>query len=78
MPHEHHGHQEQGRQDHEFTGEEPATATRTYRTGERIQDEGAYACINCGVNPPPMVNLLKDQMIPVCGTCGPESKWSKI
>jgi hypothetical protein len=64
--------------DHEFKSEEAATAPKVFKTGERVDDEGAFACINCGTNPPPMVNLLKDQMIPVCGTCGPESRWSKI
>ena len=64
---------------HEFKAEEPATSTpQTFKTGERVGDEGAYACINCGTNPPPMVNLVKDSMIPVCGVCGPESRWSKI
>ena len=65
---------------HEFTAEEPMTAAppRTYKTGERVEEEGAYACLNCGTNPPPMVNLTKGAMIPVAGTAGPEARWSKI
>lgn len=62
---------------HEFKAEEPMTA-KAYKTGERVDQEGAYACLNCGTNPPPMVNLTKGTMIPVCGSCGPESRWTKI
>jgi hypothetical protein len=64
----------------EFRAEHPATEERVlYKTGEKVKEDGAYVCINC-VTPdkPPMVNLHKGDMIPVCGACGPLSRWSHI
>jgi hypothetical protein len=64
----------------EFRAEMPAAAPpELLKTGERIEDEGAYYCINCrGEDPPPMVNLEKGQMIPVCASCGPASRWRRL
>lgn len=72
--HDHEHHHE------EFHAEHPATEARTLlKTGEKVKDEGAYVCVNCvEANRPPMVNLSKGQMIPVCATCGPLSRWSHI
>ena len=64
----------------EFRSEHPATEERTlFKTGAKVDEDGAYVCINCvNVEKPPMVNLHKGDMVPVCGSCGPLSRWSKI
>lgn len=62
----------------EFKAEMPVTQIRHYKTGERVTEEGAFYCENCGKNPPPMVNLEKHQMLPVCPSCGPMSRWRKV
>jgi hypothetical protein len=64
----------------EFSAEHPATeAPAMYKTGEKVKEDGAYICVNC-VRPdrPPMVNLHKGDMVPVCADCGPLSRWSHI
>lgn len=65
---------------HEFESEHPSLAERTlYKTGEHVKEDGAYQCVNCTKEPaPPMINLHKGDMIPVCVTCGPLSRWSHI
>lgn len=64
----------------EFESESPAVETpRRFKTGEKVDADGAYVCINCTeARKPPMVNLNKGAMIPVCGSCGPLSRWQKI
>jgi hypothetical protein len=68
------------RQDpHEFHGETPVASQKDYRTGEHVPEDAAYACANCGEwKEAPMVNLLKGDMVPPCGKCGPNSRWVKI
>ena len=65
---------------HEFRGETPATTDqKILKTGERVDEDGAYACATCGEwRKAPMVNLTKGQMIPVCSKCGPDSRWVKV
>ena len=64
----------------EFRAEHPATEQRPmYKTGDRVKEEGAYICVNCvSEDRPPMVNLNKGDMVPVCATCGPLTRWSHI
>jgi hypothetical protein len=73
MSHHEHHHEE-------FRAEHPATEERTMlKTGERVKEDGAYVCVNCvSVEKAPMVNLNKGDMIPVCASCGPLSRWRHI
>jgi hypothetical protein len=74
-----HGHDHEHKHG-EFAGESPAVETPTrFKTGEKVNEDGAYVCINCTeARKPPMVNMTKGQMIPVCASCGPLSRWQKI
>ena len=66
--------------DHEFHGEHPHTHERVLlKTGEHVKEDGAYFCLNCvEEKKPPMVNLKKGDMIPVCHTCTPNARWTKV
>lgn len=62
----------------EFSGESPA-ALEHLKVGEKVKDDGAYYCTNCGpAKHTPMVNLKKGDMIPACADCEPTSLWTKV
>lgn len=64
---------------HEFMAEMPALELRWLKTGQKVEQAGAYACLTCGDSKhPPMVVLEKGDRVPPCAACGPETRWTLV
>ncbi|MOA26201.1 hypothetical protein D3C78_1469770 [compost metagenome] len=63
--------------EHEFRSEEPMiTPTTILKAGEHAPEAGPYACAGCAESVvATLITLEKDQVLPVCQTCGPMTAW---